>query len=180
MAFTPILARLPRYTYFLYLPGIVCSALIIVLAFNMEHDGDTFSGRIAYSMNVLASMNIGSLLGFDMSLISKGADSGIAYFILTQSVLGVAALWAALCFFQPPTSHRAVTLMHGVCFYLALNLMVSFSLFSIKTAAPLWFLYGYVRGRTYLEQGQAIPNGPISSPAHNRAARAGPMVIARV
>ncbi|MBM6593252.1 hypothetical protein [Microvirga pudoricolor] len=154
MAITPLLARLPRYSYFLYLPGIVCSALILVLALGMEHDGDTFSGRIAYSMNALSSMDLGALLGYDMRLIGKGADSGIVYFILTQSILGVAAIWAALCFFQPATSHRAVALMHGICFYLALNLMVSFSLFSIKTAAPLWFLYGYVRGRTYLEQGQ--------------------------
>jgi hypothetical protein len=54
--------------------------------------------------------------------------------------------------------------MHGACFYLALNLMVSFSLFSIKTAAPLWFLYGYVRGRTYLEQGGAASAGRLPQP----------------
>ncbi|MET0429676.1 MAG: hypothetical protein ABW026_14420 [Microvirga sp.] len=165
VAFTPILARFPSYIYALYLPGIVVSALLMVAVLHLDHDGDTFTGRIAYSMNVLASMDIGSFLGYDLTLIGKGADSGIAYFILTQSILGVAALWCALCFFQPATSHRAVTLMHGACFYLALNLMVSFSLFSIKTAAPLWFLYGYVRGRTYIEQGGAASAGVVPVPS---------------
>jgi putative polymerase len=152
VACAPLFSRLPRYIYALYLPGIVLCALTFVLYFGLEKTADDFAGRIAYSMNALASIDLGGLLGVDLTLIGKGADSGILYFILTQSIMGVAALWSALCFFQPPSSRRAVIMMHGICFYLAFNLMVSFSLFSIKTAAPLWFLYGYVRGRTSIEQ----------------------------
>jgi putative polymerase len=54
-------------------------------------------------------------------------------------------IWLAICFLQPQTNRTAIVYMNALCIYISLSLLISFSMFSIKTAAPLWFLYGYVR-----------------------------------
>ena len=139
--------RSPRYSYFLYLPGAVVVIFILVAVFEPPI-ADDFLGRLALSTRVLSSMDMSSVLGLDSALIKRSDDSGISYFVSTQSLLGVAVLWASICFFQPPTDRTATLFMHGLCVYIALVLMISYSMFSIKTAAPLWFLYGYVRARS--------------------------------
>jgi putative polymerase len=156
-----IFARmLPRYLYLAYLPAAMLIAIVLATVFGFDTISDDFPGRIAKTAIFLTSMDLPSLLGFDPTLINRSYDSGISYLILTQSVVGGIVLWAAICFLQPPTSRHAVVLMHGICVYASLLLMVSFSLFSIKTAAPLWFLYGYVRARGYLECRAMRPAGP--------------------
>ena len=153
--------RLPRYIYFLYLPGAIVVAVILTVIFPTDPSPDNFLGRIAYSMTTLARFNLSEILGIDHTLINRSMDSGIAYLVLSQSIFGAVALWISICFLQPLTSSRPVVLMQGICFYIALVLMVSVSLFSIKTAAPLWFLYGFVRARSFLEEytvGREKPN----------------------
>jgi putative polymerase len=153
-----IFARmLPRYLYLAYLPAAMLIAIVLATVFGFDTISDDFPGRIAKTAIFLTSMDLPSLLGFDPTLINRSYDSGISYLILTQSVVGVVVLWAAICFLQPPTSRHALLLMHGICVYTSLLLMISFSLFSIKTAAPLWFLYGYVRARGFLESRMTYP-----------------------
>jgi hypothetical protein len=48
-------------------------------------------------------------------------------------------------------------LVHGICLYLSLNLTVSYSMFSIKTAAPLWFIYGWVAAQAPRRPSPARP-----------------------
>ena len=143
--------KLPRYTYLAYLP--VACLMAIILASVMPHDiyADDFPGRVGRTAWFLTHMDLSWILGIDHSQIESTDDSGISYLILTQSLPGVIMLWAAICWLQPPTSRHAVVLMHGICIYASLLLMVSFSFFSIKICAPLWFLYGYVRVKGYLE-----------------------------
>jgi putative polymerase len=152
--------RLPRFTYLAYLPAAILMAIVLAAFSATDIYADDFPGRIARTASFMTNMDIGWILGFDHSRIGRTADSGISYLILTQSLFGVVVLWAAICFLQPPTSRHAIVLMHGICVYVSLLLMVSFSLFSIKIAAPLWFLYGYVRARGYLECRTMCPAGP--------------------
>ena len=147
VALSILALRSPRYSYLLYLPGAIVVTVFLVTAFEPILT-DNFLGRLAKSARILSSMDMSSVLGLDPALIQRSADSGISYFVSTQSLLGLAVLWASICFFQPPTSRTAIIFMHGLCLYIALVLMISYSMFSIKTAAPLWFLYGYVRARS--------------------------------
>ena len=143
--------RLPRYIYFFYLPAAIVVAVIATVTFALDPIGDDFPSRIAGSMATLASFDLPAILGIDHTLINRSFDSGIGYLVLSQSIFGISVLWIAICFLQPPTSYRAVVLMQGICVYVALVLLVSYSLFSIKTAAPMWFLYGFVRARSFFE-----------------------------
>lgn len=142
---------LPRYTYLAYLPVVSIMAIFLTAYTSPDVYADDFFGRVGRTAHFLTHMDLGWILGVDHSEIGSTADSGISYLILTQSLLGVIVLWCAICWLQPPTSRHAVVLMHGICIYASLLLIVSFSFFSIKVCAPLWFLYGYVSVKGYLE-----------------------------
>lgn len=156
LAVMPIVPKLPARLPLLYLPGVVILAMIATSLLGLRAGSDDFSGRIASSMHLLGTFSIGALFGTDLALLDRVADSGISYFILTQSILGVAAIWLAICLLQPTTTRRTIVLTHSTCIYLSLVLMISYSLFSIKTSAPLWFLYGYVRARAESDLADAV------------------------
>lgn len=139
--------KLPRYSYFFYLPAAVLMAFLMVVLLNPP-PGDTFLGRIDYTVRALASLDVSGLVGLDLAQAEKSFDSGITYIILTQSIFGAALFWTAICLLQPNTNRSAIVLMHALAAYIALSLLISYSMFSVKTAAALWFLYGYVRVRS--------------------------------
>lgn len=153
--------RLPRYSYIFYLPGVVLMAAVLLAGFDVDASDDSFVGRVAISIGVLSKMDLPAILGANQALLGRSADSGVAYFVQTQSIIGVIVLWVSICFLLPPNSRSALVVMHGICVYLALGLMISYSTFSMKSAGAIWFLYGYVVVRGYLES----RTGPRGEPA---------------
>jgi putative polymerase len=139
-----IFPRLPRYSNLLYLPAILLLSGITVRWFELQSVTDDFSGRLTGSIDFLASLDITTLLGLDAKQATNGADSGISYFLITQSVFGSAAIWLFVCLVPRYHDRRSTIFVHSICIYIAFNLLVSYSLFSIKTAALMWFMYGYL------------------------------------
>ena len=139
-----IFPLLPRYSNVLYLPVFLLLSGIIVTWFGLQNSGDDFSGRLAGSIDFLTSLDIATLLGSHPERSAFGLDSGISYFIITQSVFGPAAIWLFVCLVPRYRDRRSTIFVHSICIYIAFNLLVSYSLFSIKTAALMWFVYGYL------------------------------------
>ena len=140
-----IFPLLPRYSNVLYLPAMLLLSGIIVAWFGLQDSGDDFSGRLVTSIDLLTSLDIKTLLGLDPEKLRLGAaDSGISYFIITQSVFGLAAIWLFVCLVPRYHDRRSTIFVHCICIYIAFNLLVSYSLVSIKTAALMWFMYGYL------------------------------------
>jgi putative polymerase len=75
-------------------------------------------------------------------LVGPAADSGIAYTITTQSVFGLIAFWLFLVLNAAERTPEQIRYLHALCVFLVLTLLISYSLFSIKTAALLWFIHG--------------------------------------
>jgi putative polymerase len=128
----------------LYLPGALMLSAIIVTLFGLQYSGDNLSGRVAGSIDFLANLDMTTLLGAGVNQVTDSADSGISYFLITQSIFGLAAVWLLICLVPRYHDRRATILIHSICIYFSGNLLVSYSLFSIKTAALMWFLYGYL------------------------------------
>ena len=70
-------------------------------------------------------------------------DAGYGYALVKVGLVGLAAIWA-LFIYAPVFDGDAWRFKNFVAFYIVFLLTVSASLFSIKTAALLWFLYGSV------------------------------------
>lgn len=135
-------AYLPRYFHVLYLPMVLAGTFLVVHLFGFEPGADNFAGRMAHTVALFSDFSLLAYLGLDDALRGPAADSGIAYLMLTQSAIGLMVIWIWISLAAPGQSAPSRTYVHGLLLYLALTMMVSYSLFSIKTAAFAWFLVG--------------------------------------
>ena len=141
---TLVATWLPPKSALLYLPAVLVGALIIFAIHHGTIDGayDDFSGRVAYGVDLLTRFDIFEWFGNSNRLVGPAADSGIAYTITTQSIFGLVAFWVFLVLNAAERTPEQIKYLHALCVFIVLTLLVSYSLFSIKTAALLWFIHG--------------------------------------
>jgi putative polymerase len=128
----------------LYLPITLLLSILFVLNSSVDHTQDNFAGRVAGSVQILSQVDTIGLLGFDAQSSDRAGDSGITYFILTQSFVGVTVLWLAICLLPVGRRYCTRLYVHGIAMFVPLTLMVSYSFFSIKVASLIWFCFGYL------------------------------------
>jgi putative polymerase len=144
-----IVQLLPRYSYALYLPATVLFAFIAVWLLGFQPTGDNFPGRIAFSVQFLQNLSFIDYLGFNPEAYSASEDSGVSHLVLNQSLPGFIIIWALIMFLHPQRTRTSIVFMHGLSLYFALSLIVSYAPISIKTAALLWFVYGFTYAKDY-------------------------------
>jgi putative polymerase len=145
----PMASKLPSRASVFYLPAIVTLGAIGVYAFHPNPLSDDFGGRVAKTMALARDLNFADVIGMaQWSRISQNLDSGLTYLIVTQTVFGACLVWlftALVASDHVPQLELRLRIRHAthtVALFIGLNLLVSYSLFSIKSAAFLWFLYG--------------------------------------
>lgn len=123
------------------LPIVVLTGLALIYLMPNENmtRGDDLLGRLYYSGRYLYRMTMESWLG----LVPVGRyafDSGYADILRNGGVIGVAAAWVLLtaAFQRKEQSFFKMFIMA----YYSMILCISASVFSIKTAAALWFVFG--------------------------------------
>jgi putative polymerase len=139
---TLVAMRLPRKSALLYLPATLIGAVLLVAVLHPDFRDDNFPGRVTYGIHLLMRFDIWEWMGNSDRLISQAADSGIAYTITTQSIFGLIAFWLFLVLNAAERTPEQIKYLHALCVFIVLSLLVSYSLFSIKTAALLWFIHG--------------------------------------
>jgi putative polymerase len=105
---------------------------------------DDFGGRLLFSGRLLSIFTWSDWLALAPSP-NYTADTGYAYLINNAGMPLVLGLWLALLLTRPATP-EAATLRGMLAIYVATSLCVGASMFSIKTAALCWFLYGAANG----------------------------------
>jgi putative polymerase len=115
---------------------------------SLETWDNTIAGRLLSAGSSLLSLNPWQVLGLQVSSeFTSGyaggyaGDSGYGYALVKVGLLGLAGIWG-LFVYAPVFDRDAWRFKIFVTFYIVLLLAVSASLFSIKTSALLWFLYG--------------------------------------
>ncbi len=101
---------------------------------------DDFSGRLLFSGQLLSSWTWRQWFGLAGSPIYT-ADTGYAYAIVNLGLPLAVALWFAFAM-APVASRQGQTMRGMIALYITLSLCVGASVFSIKTGALCWFLYG--------------------------------------
>lgn len=145
LAIWPIAPRLPRWAPALCLPLIFLVLLGASGLGLIEESGDTLLGRFRYGLDYLLGLDAAGLLGLRASAGVVAADSGWAYFIVTQSIVGLIVVWLALTMQPAAASAARRRFVAGMAVFLSLSLPVSYSIFSIKMAAFLWALFGFLQ-----------------------------------
>lgn len=134
-----------RPTMLFFAPFVTMIALVIHADVNRQELSDnTIAGRLLGAGNSLADLNLWQVLGLQVSQAFAGGyagDSGYGYVLVKVGLLGLAAIWALFAY-APVVDKDAMRFKHFIAFYAVFLLSISTSLFTIKTAALLWFLYG--------------------------------------
>uniref|UniRef100_A0A9E7ZKS0 UDP-phosphate alpha N-acetylglucosaminyltransferase n=1 Tax=Bosea sp. NBC_00436 TaxID=2969620 RepID=A0A9E7ZKS0_9HYPH len=101
---------------------------------------NNLAGRLLWTARLLTSLSPEAVWGLspEKPFLS---DSGYAYSLNQIGLLGVIGFWS-LFIFAPENSPRAWRFKVCVAAYICLLMLVSDSVYSIKTAALLWFMTG--------------------------------------
>jgi len=166
---TPFLQNISSRWSALYLPIIMLLAAGYVWAFYTGEGYDDFSGRVAGTINALSQIDVVGLLGLNAIAAEKNADSGIVYFILSQSLVGVVVIWLCVCLLPGGRPPALRIYIHAISIFIPLNLLVSYSFFSIKVASLIWFFYGYIYKKHLADGTQYSDNREHVAPASTDA-----------
>jgi hypothetical protein len=140
-----IAPKLPRMANLCLMPLILVGALIVSLT-APPSTNDDLVGRLSLTVRTLYELDLPALLGAKALEASDFLDSGYTFVIYASSAIGLIVLW--LFYSLVPAGRSAALQRAGLmtALYLFINLTVSgTSIFSIKTAALLWFLIGFLR-----------------------------------
>jgi putative polymerase len=139
------LARALRPTMLFLAPFLM---LLIILGYASMHVNEawdnTLAGRMLSTGNTLLALDPWQVLGLQNSAAFESGysgDSGYGYILVKLGLVGMIAGWA-LYAYAPVVDEDAWRFKAFVAFYVACLLTISSSVFSIKTAALLWFLFG--------------------------------------
>jgi putative polymerase len=142
-----LLAPIIRPTMLFLAPFAAIFAILIYTgAHRNEISDNTLPGRLlstGHSLGNLDAWQIWGLLANNLSASGSEGDSGYGYTLIKFGLGGSAAIWALFAY-APVLDEDAWRFKNFVAFYITLLLTISASLFSIKTAALLWFLCGTV------------------------------------
>lgn len=172
-------ARLIRPTMLFFAPFLMMIALVMYADANRQILSDnTIAGRLVGAGDYLASLNLWQILGLEVSEMFSGryvgADTGYGYLLVKVGLLGLVASWA-LFVYTPPLDKEALRFKNFVALYAVFLLTISASLFTIKTAALLWFLYGTLNNPNRADKerygnvrhgNRPVPNAVLQLPVH--------------
>jgi len=157
-----------------FLPIMVCMALTLAGSL-AEIPGvlpailtDDFKGRLLFSGRLLDYWHVPQWFALAPSQVYT-ADTGYAY-TLNNIGLPITLLFLAIFAFRPAATREAAMMRTSLSVYFATSLCIGASVFTIKTAALAWLLYGAlnrvpVRARMVLPNVQPrMANSPVPAP----------------
>ncbi|WP_170292349.1 polysaccharide biosynthesis protein GumE [Xanthomonas maliensis] len=139
---SPLLKRLDQRLAFLVFLLVIASAWLLIWVTGITAYQDTTLGRVFFTVDSMNNLSFESWLGLDYEQAYRYFDSGISYFIASQSVVGVLAFLLAYSFLMLMPSKEGQLFKNLAIFAFALSLLVSNGYFSIKTSALWWFVCG--------------------------------------
>ena len=127
---------------------------------------NNLAGRLLWTARLLTSLSPEAVWGLspEKPFLS---DSGYAYSLNQIGLVGVIGFWS-LFIFTPENSPRAWRFKVCVAAYICLLMLVSDSVYSIKTAALLWFMTG--TSDAAAEPAPAAASQEAATPAYPAAA----------
>lgn len=135
---------LPRWLAVTFIPGLLLFAIIVFYDPTQTSLSDSFSGRIGFTLYLLSEADLSTLLMGNLEGINSVADSGYSYIIYATSIFGLILYWlygALIVRSDEASSKRCV---FAINVFIALNLMIGAAIFTIKVAAPIWIMMGFL------------------------------------
>jgi hypothetical protein len=155
---------LGRYGSLLVMP-VVLGASAVFASFAPASEEDNLVGRLGLTMRSLADLDLPTLLGSNAPRATEFADSGYTYMIYGTTIFGLVFLWLIVSLILPNlnAAQKRVSLFLGA--FVFVNLLIGGNaIFTIKIAALLWVLIGFLRN----DQGPQEPSLASARPSGAR------------
>jgi putative polymerase len=143
----PVFARFDHRLSVLVLPFLLLIAYTLDIFNFLGTSGEGMGARVHSTINLLAHTNLDIFLGLSKYETVHVADSALGYILNDQGFLGLLLFWLPPIFFLKSMPQEARIYLFGVCLYIAFGMILTQAFFTIKTAALLWFCYGYLISR---------------------------------
>lgn len=147
LVFRPVFARFDHRLSVLILPLLLIFAYVIDSFHLMDQTGEGMGARFHSTMDLLSGLNLEILLGSAKFEHGFVMDSGLGYLLNDQGLLGLLLFWLPPIFFLKAMPQEARIYLFGLCLYIAFGMLLTQAFFTIKTAALMWFCYGYLISR---------------------------------
>jgi putative polymerase len=138
-------APMIRPTMLFLAPFLVMIGLVAYAGVHgQEAPSNELAGRLIHAADSLVELDSWQVFGLSISDVFIGGytgDSGYGYMLVKVGLVGLTAIWT-LFVYAPVFDRDAWRFKVFIAFYAVSLLSISASLFTIKTAALLWFLYG--------------------------------------
>ncbi len=147
MAFRPVFARLDHRLSILIFPAALIFGLFVVESGIFNLQGEGLGARLLWTFERLRDTEDVNFFGarpYDTDMV----DSGFLYLLGGQGILGFLLYWLPPIFFKSKFSKESRIYWFGASIFLTSGLMISNAIFTIKTAALLWFCFGYIMARS--------------------------------
>ena len=141
-----VFPRLPRFLNIIYMPLIVMICYFFFYDPDILYDNfnDNLEGRIGRTSYFLHEMDLSYFTGGGLESINKTGDTGYAYLIYAFTVFGLIALWLFSALVVPQNTPEQKRYVHTANLFIFVNLLIGAAILSIKVAAPLWIMAGFM------------------------------------
>src|ERR1700722_9397109 len=140
-----LVAPIIRPTLLFLAPFLAMIALATYAGVHWQDASDnSITGRLLRGGDALAALDLLQVFGLQISdffVNGYSGDAGYGYALVKIGLVGMVAIWA-LFIYAPDLDKDAWRFKNFIAFYSVSLLSVSASLFTIKTAALVWFLCG--------------------------------------
>lgn len=137
--------RIYRYATLAVMPVLLLVATIVAYSLPPTNE-DTFVGRIGLTVRTLSKLDSTSLIGGRAPSSMEFLDSGYTYVIYASSLVGMIVIWllVSLACGVRTDAERRCGLMFAL--FVFINLLIAGNaVFTIKIAALMWLLVGFLR-----------------------------------
>lgn len=135
---------IPKYTNALIAPAIILLGVVVYALYPNVVDDD-FVGRVSHTGKFIADMGWPEYFGLSLDKVSGLMDSGYPYVIYSTTVIGMVVYWLFVSFIVPQHTASQRRCANGLAMFIFINLLIGgTAVFSIKIAAPLWLLVGFM------------------------------------
>lgn len=146
----------PRWFAVIFMPVLLALSILLFYDPSQTSLSDSFAGRIGFTLYLLSEADLPTLLTGNLAGINSVADSGYSYIIYATSLFGLILYWLYISLIvrsDQPDSKRYVFAMNG---FIAVNLLIGAAVFTIKIAAPMWMMMGYLYKRANLSDKRGV------------------------
>jgi hypothetical protein len=151
-----IYPMLPRWGTLLLAPAALLGAALVVAHTGLVQ-GDDIAGRMSVTIGALSEMDLSTLLGGHVAQTEHLMDSGYGYAIASSTLFGLMLICGYVAGILPQTTPEQRRCAYGLGLYFCANLLIGgTAIFSMKVAAPLWLLVGFLLASPRAD-GQPIP-----------------------